>query len=259
MMRKLLIIGLALVLPLSLTAQDSIRRRVSRDYLNVVRIIKKAQKTLVPSRSTGLPNAAKLEHAKELPAKGYGYTMRSAVSRKTNFGTDEMVYGLMILGAEMGDRYGKQGTFYVGDIGRKEGGKLPPHVSHQGGRDVDLGFYLCDKKGKPQGNKMVKIDKEGNAGGTLKFDLQRNWDYVCLMMDNPFFGKDIRFILIASWIKELLLDYARDRMARSRNSRERAYLKKQIDRADKLLRHHKGHENHYHLRIKCSKDDNKKG
>ena len=86
----MLIIGLGLALPLSLAAQDSIRRRVSRDYLNVVRTIQRAQKTLVPSRSIGLPNAASMEHAKALPAKGYGYTMRSALSRKTNFGTDEM-------------------------------------------------------------------------------------------------------------------------------------------------------------------------
>ncbi len=259
MMRKLLILVIGLAVPLSLGAQDSIRKRVSRDYMVVVKTIRKAQRTLLPSRSIGYPNKATLENAKELPAKGYGYRMSSAVSRKTNFGTDEMVYGLMILGAEMGDRYGKHGTFYLGDIGRREGGKLSPHVSHQGGRDVDIGLYISDRKGKPQGNKMVKIGKEGGAGGTLQFDLRRNWDFVCLMMDNPFFGKDIRFILIASWIKDLLLAHVKDRILRSRNSRERAYLKKQMDRAEKLLRHQSGHENHYHLRIKCSKDDNKKG
>ena len=30
----------------------------------------------------------------------------------------------------------------VGDLSRRRGGFFPPHVSHQNGRDADIGFYL---------------------------------------------------------------------------------------------------------------------
>jgi penicillin-insensitive murein endopeptidase len=62
----------------------------------------------------------------------------------------------------------------VGDIGAKEGGRLAPHINHQGGRDVDLGFYIADEQGRFQGNRMVRFDKEGKGEGSLRFDLVPN-------------------------------------------------------------------------------------
>lgn len=251
---------LPLLLIASADAQDSSKRRVSVKYMEVVKQIELMQKSKLPSASIGEPNDSRLVNAAELPVKKpYGYKVANP-DRKTNFGTDEMVFGLMLLGVQMGDKYGDDGTFMVYDISRKEGGKLSPHISHQGGRDVDLGFYICDDKGRPQGNKIVDIDKDGKTkNGNLRFDLQRNWDYVCAMIDNPYFGENIRFIILAEWVQKLLLDYAKDRMAKSRIPAEREYLAQHIKLAEKYFTTKNDHDNHYHLRIKVTAEDNKLG
>src|SRR5690606_16018226 len=52
---------------------------------------------------------------------------------------------------------------FVGDISRQRGGHVPPHISHQSGRDVDLGYYLTS------GHRWY-----ANAGGG-NLDLPRTW------------------------------------------------------------------------------------
>src|SRR5690606_15902155 len=34
---------------------------------------------------------------------------------------------------------------HIGDISKRAGGKFPPHLSHQHGRDVDIGYVLTGK------------------------------------------------------------------------------------------------------------------
>lgn len=247
-----------LLLPALAFPQEA-KRRVSVKYQETVRQIEAMRKAKKPSTSIGEPNSSKLVNPAEMPLKNaYGFKVANP-DRKTHFGTDEMVFGLMMLGAEMAERYGNDGTFTVYDISRAEGGKLSPHVSHQGGRDVDLGFYLCDDKNRPQGNRLVDIDKDGKAkSGNLRFDLQRNWDYVCLMADQPAFG-EIKFIIVAEWIKDLLLAHGKDRAAKTRNPAEREYHLKHVKELEKLFYVKNDHDNHYHLRIQVTREDMKEG
>lgn len=235
------------------------KRRVSGKYQETVKLIEAMRKAKKPSTSIGESNKARLENAAEMPLKNaYGYKIANP-DRKTHFGTDEMVFGLLMLAAEMAERYGTDGTFTVYDIGHAEGGKLSPHISHQSGRDVDLGFYLCDDKNRPQGNRIVDIDKDGKAkSGNLRFDLQRNWDYVCLMADQPAFG-EIDFIIVAEWIKDLLLAHGKERAAKAKTAAERDYHAKHVKEIEKLIYVKNDHDNHYHLRIKVTSEDRKAG
>ena len=247
-----------LLLSTAALAQDR-PARISERYREVLRQIEQMRRAKAPSVSVGEPNSAKLLNACELPAKGYGVRLLNA-GRKTNFGTDEMVFGLMELGAQMGDRWGDDGTFGVGDISDQDGGKLSPHISHQGGRDADVGYYICDDKGRPQGNRMLTCGKDGTSKeGTLRFDVARNWEFVCAMMDSPHFGGEIRFILIAEWLKKLLVEHGEERAAKARTAAERDYHAKRAKRAEQVLDVKNDHDNHFHLRIKCTREDNKEG
>ena len=250
---------LLLLIPVAVSAQDAARRRLSGRYLEVLKQIEAMKKTKQPSASIGDPDHAKLVNTAELSLKGYGYRIANP-GRKTNFGTDEMVFGLMILGAEMVEHYGDEGAFYVGDISHEEGGKLNPHLSHQGGREVDLGFFLCDDKQHPQGCRIEEINKDGKAkSGNLRFDLQRNWDFLCLMFDNPIFGEEIKFVILAKWVQDLLAHYAQDRIAKSRNPSERDYLDRHIKLAQRLFMSKDDHDSHFHLRIKVTHEDARLG
>jgi len=46
-------------------------------------------------------------------------------------------------------RVEKGSLMVVGDLSRRDGGPLAGHVSHQSGRDADVGFYLRDAAGRP--------------------------------------------------------------------------------------------------------------
>jgi penicillin-insensitive murein DD-endopeptidase len=255
---KRIVAAALLLLPALALAQDA-RRRVSAPYQQVLKQIETMRKTKKPSVSIGESNQSKLVNPAEMPIKNaHGYKIANP-DRKTHFGTDEMVFGLMMLGAEMAERYGDDGTFLVYDISRAEGGKLSPHISHQGGRDVDLGFYICDDKNRPQGNRIIDIDKDGKAkSGNLRFDLQRNWDFVCLMADQPAF-EGVQFIIVAEWIKDLLLAHGKERAAKTRHPLEREYHLKKVKELERLFYIKNDHDNHYHLRIKVTPEDRKEG
>lgn len=218
-------------------------------------------KSKAPSTSIGPLSDGRLENAAELPAKGVGYRL-SSPDRGTNFGTDEMVFGLMEIAAIFHDLWGEKGEFLVGDIGSEKGGKLQPHQNHQNGRDVDLGLYLCDDQGRPQGNRMVHFDAEGKTkeGGTIRFDAARNWEFIVAMLENARFG-EVRAIYLADWLKKLLLDHARGLQSRARTSAQVERLQKLIKEAERVISQPSSspHDNHIHLSLKCSKEDRKSG
>lgn len=239
--------------------QDARPPRVS-PTLKAVRLkIEELRKSKEPSCSAGTRSNCKLLNAAELPEKGVGYRIVSP-GRKTAFGTDEMVFGLMEVGAHMHDRHGEQGVFLVGDISARGGGKLGGHINHQGGRDADLGLYVCDDQGRPQGNRFMKFDKEGKGPGTMRFDVARNWDFVSLVLENPYF-QDMHNILLADWLKALLLTHARERLGKIRSplewERQNALIKKA---EQKLVQPSSSpHDDHFHLALACTREDRKGG
>jgi penicillin-insensitive murein endopeptidase len=239
-------------------AQDN-RPRASETLKAVRAQIEQIRKSKPPSCSIGTRSNCRLENAAELPEKGVGYRIGNP-SRKAHFGTDEMVFGLMEVGAWMAEKYGDDGTFYVGDLSARTGGRLAPHINHQGGRDADLGFYVCDERGRPQGNRIARFDKEGKGEGSLRFDVARNWEFVSAMLENPYF-QDLHNILIAEWLKALLLDHARTQASRLRNPLEARRQQALIKKAEEALRQPSSspHDNHFHLALACTKEDRKGG
>ena len=218
--------------------------------------IAKLKKEKEPSRSIGPLSDSRLENAAVLPAQGRGFRVVNA-KRQANFGTDEMVFGLMELGARMHDLYQRDGEFIVGDISAREGGKLAPHLNHQGGRDVDLGLYLCTEDGKPRGDRMVTCGEDGAASsGNLRFDVARNWAFVGAMIENEHF-ESIRAILLADWLKALLLEHAETELKKLRRPGEIHRMKELIKQAERLIRQPSSspHDNHYHLSLDLSRED----
>lgn len=259
MMRTLCTWTGLLVVASSLAAQDVRPAKASEPLKAVRKQIEELRKAKKPSVSVGTRSDCKLENAAELPLKGTGYTIGSP-GRKTHFGTDEMVFGLMELGVQMTDRYAEDGTFLVGDLSAKDGGRLAPHINHQSGRDADLGMYVCDSNGRPQGNKMMRFDKEGKGEGTMRFDVVRNWDFVCLMLESPW-CQDMHYILVADWLKKLMVDHATAQLPKIRNPLELQRQRELIKKAGEKLTQPSSspHDNHFHLGLACTREDRKGG
>ena len=82
--------------------------------------------------------------------------------------------------------------------------------SHQSGRDVDLGFYMLDRRSTPVNVHMfVRFNNQamGKQWGNLyKFDAARNWALIESLLSQP--TTDVQHIFVSNAIKRRLLNQA---------------------------------------------------
>ncbi len=120
----------------------------------------------------------------------------------------------------------------VGDISDSDGGRLKRHQTHQGGRDVDIGFYY--KPGK--GSWFV-------PGHAANLDLARNWALVRALVTRT----DVETILLDTRIQQSLYRYALGL------GEDKAWLDHVFyfvrGSSDAIVKHVAGHRTHYHVRF----------
>lgn len=118
----------------------------------------------------------------------------------------------------------------LGDISGERGGPIAPHVSHQSGRDVDIGYFY--KTG-------ARWYRRGTA---QNLDIPRNWAFVRALVTET----DVELILIDHSIQALLREHA---LASDEDPVwvEGLFRGRGNDRA--LIRHARGHATHIHVRF----------
>ena len=130
------------------------------------------------------------------------------------------------------------------------GGEIAGHHSHESGRDVDIGFYMLDAKGKPyEAFAFANFDRHGrglapNRG--LRFDAPRNWELIAKLVADG--DARVQYIFVANHIKRRLL----------REGRRRGAADVLLRRAELAMVQPAGnhpHANHFHVRIYCSPAD----
>jgi len=126
---------------------------------------------------------------------------------------------------------------HVGDISKRGGGKFPPHVSHQHGRDVDIGYVL---KGKYAHEKRFKSANASNL------DVPRTWTLIKAFIDSD----EVTYIFMDYRIQKLLYDYAKERGYSEDTLDELFQYPRGRRRTHGLIRHWKGHVNHFHVRFR---------
>ena len=126
---------------------------------------------------------------------------------------------------------------HIGDISKRAGGKFPPHLSHQFGRDVDIGYVL---KGPLANETKFKNATEDNL------DVARTWRLVKAIIDT---GK-VRYIFMDHRIQKLLYEHAKSRGASDNLLDELFQYPRGKGRTHGMIRHWKGHRNHFHVRFR---------
>lgn len=200
-----------------------------------------------PSVSVGYPNRGllrfgmRINDAKDLRVK--------VGSQDSRFGTGELVRMLENAAHEVAFRY-PRAELTVGDLSRPGGGRMRPHVSHQSGRDVDIGFYMLDARSTPVNPHLfVKFNNQGmgRQWGTLyKFDPARNWALIESLLSQP--TTDVQHIFVSNPMKRLLLRQAVKEGANA----------EVVMRAKRVITqpiHGAPHRSHFHVRIFCADDD----
>jgi penicillin-insensitive murein endopeptidase len=202
------------------------------------------------SFSIGPPNAGWLMGGKEFPEVGPHHRVLNGTARRGwNWGTDRLVQVLTEGATAVGERYGGA-PLRIGNLSRRGGGKIRPSVSHQSGRDADIGIYATnlddesvDAPGFPKFN---GADGLLDTTGRYLFDVPRNWTFVSALLKSE--KARIQWIFLDDPLKVALLDYA----VRTRASH------KLIARAEKVImrpRNSSPHANHFHIRIFCTDGD----
>ncbi len=144
---------------------------------------------------------------------------------------------------------------YVGNFSAVGGGDIPYSVSHNNGRDADLAFFMTD----PDGNSveppdLLPLDDLGThtteSGEIYHFDTPRNWTLVQGLIEN---GKtNLQLILISEPLKNMLLEYAKQ-------TKQTKYLQQRADALLVVPRTALPHDDHFHIRIRCSDTDVESG
>lgn len=126
---------------------------------------------------------------------------------------------------------------HIGDISKKGGGKLSPHVSHQYGRDVDIGYVL----------KGEQADEVKFITATSKnLDVARTWALIDAFLDTD----EVKYIFMDHSIQKLLYEHAEKQGVSQDTLDEIFQYPRSKGRGHGIIRHSKGHANHFHVRFR---------
>ena len=145
------------------------------------------------------------------------------------WGTQETVDFLAAAAEAVHEQFPHAPPLRVNHVGKKNGGYLRPHQSHQAGRDVDLGFYY------PRGEDPGHLSKKRE----LAMDLELNWALVKALLVKG----DVQFILVDKRIQARLYDYA------LKQGEDQAWLDRLFHAGNEsMIRHARRHRDHFHVR-----------
>jgi penicillin-insensitive murein endopeptidase len=147
------------------------------------------------------------------------------------WGTRETVDALTRIIDRVNERFPGSPALPIGHLSAQKGGHLSPHVSHQSGRDADVGYYY---------RTPLKAFVTATADN---LDMPRTWALVKAAVRET----DVEMILMDRSIQRLLADYA------AQNGEDPAFIDEVFQSRGKNarapIRHIKGHHNHLHFRF----------
>jgi LysM repeat protein len=200
--------------PLDGWTEDRIGRAVQSDLASL------------GSMAVGNPNAGLLVNGRVAETCDYF----TPVSPSTAWGTVETLDYLTTALKKVHETMPGAPALHLGDISAEHGGPLAPHVSHQSGRDVDIGYFY------------VKNERWYRRGTAQNLDLAKNWAFVRALVTET----DVELILIDHSIQALLRDHA---LSGGEDPRWVKSLFSGDGNDRPLIRHARGHATHLHVRF----------
>lgn len=183
--------------------------------------------TALGSISIGNPSGGRLIGGLQMP----DYDAWDIVDPEESWGTKETIDFIASAINKTRDKFPDMQKIFVGDIGKENGGHLGRHLSHQSGRDADLGWcYRGDHRWWTRGTKQT-------------LDLEKTWAFIKSLITET----DVELILIDRSIQQIIYQHALN------SGEERVWLDKifQFPKGDRhsLIRHARGHKTHMHVRF----------
>lgn len=162
------------------------------------------------------------------------------------YGTTEFINLLTHVSKKMQKKF-PHTIMYLGNLGLREGGDIPYSVSHNSGRDGDIGFYLKDEQGKFANpmhlHKINRNFQSREAGPKYTFDIEKNAALIETLLTQEV--APLQFIFVARHLRTAI----RKELATRPNAEDL------LVRFDAVVNELASHDDHFHIRIYCSNDD----
>lgn len=179
------------------------------------------------SMSIGSSNHGRLVNGVLFPEMP-GVVMRGG---EASYGTAETVAALRYGIAKVHEQFPGTHDVVLGDISRSSGGRLHPHVSHQNGRDVDMGYFY----------KFYTRDFIHASAANL--DVPRTWAFIEALLE----GHKVEYFFIDYAVQALLYNYVKYELGAPQAYLEQVFSYRGGRNA--IIRHTRGHRNHLHVRF----------
>lgn len=189
------------------------------------------------AQSVGLPNKGRLKRGIRLKSTNW-YTVRTPEESWGSSHTINTLHQALV-------RFRKNSNYkrelVVQDLSLKNGGRFPPHKSHQSGRDVDI--RLCVNRHVPKNGVPRKIK-------------QVDWDATWVMVHELIKSGQVEYIFL-NYDRQKHLYRAAKRAGVSKDKLARwiQYPTHSKSQRSGIVRHVKGHSVHIHVRFHCGKHE----
>ena len=177
------------------------------------------------SLSVGAPNDGKLVGAKPMP-EGEAWLLRGW--RRRAYGTHTMVGALVKAFTSFAQEFPGEHPIVLGELSERQGGKVSPHVSHQSGRDADIGYVLKGRK-RPS---FIEASRR-------TFDAMKNWVLIRALIDTG----EVQRIFVGAEVRKWLWHAALEEHEPDAVRRYFAHIAAW-----------QGHLDHMHVRFRCPED-----
>ena len=206
------------------------------------------------SRSIGGVVHGHLVHSVQIPQPHPALTFLDVQYERRLFYTTDRMRDLVVEAANYVREKYPHAVLRLGNFGNPGGGDIPYSVSHNSGRDADLGFYVKGPDGEMAAPAdLVPLDAHGRyegEEGTFIFEPKRNWRLIEGLIVHG--GDQLQYIFVSNSLRRQLLRRAREVGAAAKIRR----------RAKALLHQPYGslpHNDHFHIRLYCSRIDVQSG
>jgi murein endopeptidase len=191
-----------------------------------------------PTLSIGAPNRGRLHSGIPLP-EGPHWRLRD--HRPRGYGAKNTITSLLTAMRAYGETHPDGPPIRLGEISRRTGGKVKPHVSHRSGRDVDIGYVM-----KPS----PPLDDEHywRRATERTIDAAKTWTLIKELVATG----EVQRIFISAKLQRVIAKEA----AKELPPEEIDLLFDAVNpdpRVLTLVAHEHGHMDHMHVRFKCER------
>lgn len=156
------------------------------------------------------------------------------------YGTERVIKLLEAAAYDVKARWSDAPDLEIADISYRSGGRMRPHKSHQNGRDADLSYYH-------RGN----VETGLRAVDPETFDAAKNWHIFKTLIDTG----EVEFIFVEHGLQKLLFEYATHLGYSPEDLEPILQYPRAKNVSAGIIRHSRGHDDHWHIRFKCGPED----